>query len=406
MNKLRNKKILLGVTGGIAAYKSAELIRQLRKEGAEVKVVMTTAATAFITPLTLQALSGNFVHTEMLSAETEAAMDHIALARWADIVLVAPASADFIARITYGHANDLLATLCLVTTAPIILAPAMNQQMWLNSITQHNVQQLLMRGIQIMGPAKGLQACGEEGPGRMLEPEEIVFQIMQQMKQKNTLANCHILITAGPTREAIDPVRYISNRSSGKMGYALAQAAVEAGAKVTLVSGPTALTAPLKVDCVNVITAEEMYNAVMKYVDECDAFISAAAVADYCVKEIAEQKIKKNQDDLILNLSRTPDILSAVAAKANRPVVVGFAAETENLLENAQKKLQDKKLDMIIANEVGMHKGFDVDENAVTIISANNQSVSISSSLKIDLARKIINLITKKFLSDTLILKT
>lgn len=376
---------------------SAELVRQLIQAGAEVKVVMTFAAKEFITPLTLQTLSGNPVHTELLSVEIEAAMNHIELARWADLVLVAPATADFIARLTYGHANDLLATLCLVTTVPIVLVPAMNQQMWLNIATQNNVQQLIKRGIQMLGPAEGFQACGEIGPGRMLEPEEICAQLFEKFERQNTLSGCHVLITAGPTREAIDPIRYISNRSSGKMGYALAKAAAEAGAKVTLISGPTALDAPFGVNRINVTSAQEMHDAVMTHADSCNIFIAAAAVADYCVEDIAKQKIKKSTAEMTLSLKPTPDILLAVSSRSKRPMVVGFAAETENLLKNAEAKLQSKKLDILIANEVGEHKGFDMDENAVTILHKNGQVISLNSAPKIYLARKILEVIAGDF---------
>lgn len=305
MYRLTGKRILLGVTGGIAAYKSATLIRLLRQHGADVRVVMTRNACEFITPLTLQALSAQPVHTDLLDLETESAMGHIELARWADLVLVAPASANFVARHVNGFAEDLLSTLCLATSAPVMLAPAMNQQMWLNSATQENFEKIKARGITILGPASGDQACGENGPGRMLEPEDIVPFVADSFVT-NVLSGSRLLVTAGPTREAIDPVRYISNRSSGRMGYAVAMAAIEAGAEVSLVSGPVNITAPDRANLVNVTTAMEMYDAVMQKIRDTDIFISAAAVADYSVESIAAQKIKKSDDSFQLMLKKKP----------------------------------------------------------------------------------------------------
>ena len=330
MYQLTGKRILLGVTGGIAAYKAAVLLRLLRQNGAEVRVVMTRNAHEFITPLTLQALSGKPVHTELLDLKTESAIGHIDLARWADLILIVPASANFIARYANGFAEDLLSTLCLAADGPVMLAPAMNQQMWLNPATQENLGKLKTRGIVIIGPAEGDQACGENGPGRLLEPEEIA-SLAANSFETNILTGSRILVTAGPTREAIDPVRYISNRSSGKMGYAVAMAAIEAGADVSLISGPVNLPAPDRVNVINVTSATEMYNAVMQRISNTDIFVSAAAVADYRLQSIAEQKIKKTSDIIELNLKKNPDILAEVAALQNPPLTVGFSAETENL---------------------------------------------------------------------------
>ncbi len=366
MKNLSNKRILLGVTGGIAAYKSAELVRRLRDQGAEVRVVMTRGACEFITPLTMQALSGRAVHTELLDHASESGMGHIELARWSDIVLVAPASANFIARLAHGLADDLLSTLCLATTAPVVIAPAMNQQMWTNSATQENIETLGRRSIKIIGPAEGAQACGEIGPGRMLEPEQLL-QEAAQIFSTGLLTDLKLTVTAGPTREAIDPVRYITNHSSGRMGYAVARAAVEAGASVTLISGPVAIDPPHRVRHIGVDTADQMRDAVMSDIIDSDIFIAAAAVVDYRCTDIAEQKIKKSSDDLNLVLQKNPDILAEVARLSRAPFTVGFAAETENLLINAQLKLKNKNLDMIAANLVGEGLGFNVDENALQI---------------------------------------
>ncbi|MGB1800194.1 MAG: bifunctional phosphopantothenoylcysteine decarboxylase/phosphopantothenate--cysteine ligase CoaBC [Gammaproteobacteria bacterium] len=395
MYQLTGKRILLGVTGGIAAYKSAVLLRLLRNQGADVRVVMTKAACEFVTPLTFQALSGKPVHTELLDLEAEAAMGHIELARWADLVLIAPASANFIARFANGFADDLLSTLCLATNAPVLLAPAMNQQMWLNSATQENLEKVKSRGVAILGPAEGEQACGETGPGRMLEAEEIALMTAKSF-ETNILSGSRILVTAGPTREAIDPVRYISNRSSGKMGYAVAAAAIEAGADVSLVSGPVNISEPERVSITKVMSAVEMHNAVMKQISDIDIFISAAAVADYSLENVANQKIKKSEDSLQLKLKKNPDILAAVSALENAPFSVGFAAETENLETNAQIKLQSKKLDMIAANQVGESQGFDVDTNALTIYWKTGKQ-HFESAPKSRLARNLISLIANQY---------
>ena len=374
MSSITNRRILLGVTGGIAAYKAAEIIRRLKERGADVQVVMTTAAQEFITPLTLQALSGNPVHTSLLDPAAEAAMGHIELARWADMILIAPATADFIARLNAGMGNDLLTTLCLASTAPLALAPAMNQAMWLDSHTQENIRACQATGIHIFGPAEGAQACGDIGPGRMLEPADICQQVMNQFESK-ALAGKHVVITAGPTREAIDPVRYISNHSSGKMGFALARAAINAGARVTLIAGPVNLPTPERVARLDVTSALDMHAASLKLAPEADIFIASAAVADYRPADVAEQKIKKTGDEIQLTLVKNPDIVAAVAASSPKPFTVGFAAETEKLLEHAQSKLQRKGLDMIIANDVANRRiGFNSDNNAVTIITMNTQT--------------------------------
>lgn len=395
MQRLTNKHILLGVTGGIAAYKSAELVRQLKTAGADIHVVMTQAGQEFITPLTLQALSGNPVHTTLLDPEAEAGMGHIELARWADLILVAPASADFIARFTQGQGNDLLTTLCLATEAPIAIAPAMNQVMWKDTNTQRNIKSLQNNGIAIFGPAHGEQACGDVGPGRMLEPTELARLTANQF-QFDTLTGQHLVITAGPTREPIDPVRYITNHSSGKMGFALAEAATEAGAQVTLISGPVNLATPERVTRVNVTTAQEMYEAAIELAPKCDIFIASAAVADYTPTDVADQKIKKHPNAMTIELKPTIDIIASVAALENKPFTVGFAAETQNVIGYAQGKLEKKKLDMIVANDVSAEGiGFNSDDNAVIVISPNSQT-ELPKASKRQLARNIVDLIAQQ----------
>lgn len=393
---LKDKQILLGVTGGIAAYKSADLARRLREAGAIVRVVMTAHAKEFITPLTMQAVSGNPVHDDLFDLKAEAAMGHIELARWADVILIAPATADFMARLVSGEATDLLTTLCLATKAPIVLAPAMNQGMWKNAQTQSHCQALQARAIRMLGPAEGDQACGETGPGRMMEPLDLI-QGLVELFSTGTLSGKRVLITAGPTREMIDPVRYISNASSGKMGYALATAAREAGASVTLVSGPVSLEKPDRIETIAVISALEMHDAVMQRVADYDIFISVAAVADYRCQTVASQKMAKTADQLQLMLERNPDIVAGVAAleKNKRPYVVGFAAETDALMAKAAAKLNHKKLDMIIANLVGSGIGFDSDENTVTVLWGH-ESQAFALQTKAQLARKLIELIADK----------
>jgi len=390
MSSLQNKRILLGVSGGIAAYKSAELVRRLQDEGASVRVVMTRAATEFITPLTMQALSGHPVSLDMMDTESEATMSHIELARWADLILVAPATANLMARLSHGEASDLLSALCLVTTAPLALAPAMNQGMWQKPATQENLTTLRDRGLIIFGPAEGYQACGDVGPGRMIEPADIVAAAAG-LFESGKLSDKRIVITAGPTREAIDPVRYLSNQSSGKMGYALARAAVEFGAKTTLISGPVNLDPPDRVDLIKVISAREMYDAAVAAVADCDVFIAAAAVCDYRPVNVSAQKIKKSQgsDRLVLELTENPDIVTAVASLKEGPFTIGFAAETENLETHAREKLERKGLDWIIANNVAVSGiGFDSDENEVTLITSAG-SERFPRTSKQNLARQI-----------------
>lgn len=399
MQQLVNKRILLGITGGIAAYKCAELTRLLKKSGADVRVAMTPAAREFVTPLTLQALSGNPVHTDLLDPAAEAGMGHIELARWADLVLVAPASADFLARLANGQANDLLSTLCLATPAPVAVAPAMNQQMYLDPATQANLQTLASRNVILLGPADGEQACGDTGPGRMLEPVDIAAAAAA-LFQSGKLAGLRVLITAGPTREAIDPVRYISNHSSGKMGFAIAQACVEAGARVTLVSGPSVLATPDHVRRIDVVSARQMHAAVMEQAGDCDIFIGTAAVADYAPVDCAPQKIKKSADDLLIRLQKNPDIISDVAARKNKPFTVGFAAETIDVVPYARDKLARKNLDMIVANDVtGSRTGFNSDNNAVTVIDKHNTHV-LAEAAKSVIARQLVALIAEELLKQ------
>lgn len=393
MDRLANKRILLGITGGIAAYKSAELTRRLKDAGADVRVVMTASACEFITPLTMQALSGNPVHTTLLDPEAEAGMGHIELARWADLILVAPASANAMARLAHGMANDLLTTLCLASPSPVALAPAMNQQMWADTATQRNLLMLQEKGYHLIGPASGLQACGDVGPGRMMEPADIA-QGAAEIFDFQLLTGRHLLLTAGPTREAIDPVRYITNKSSGKMGFALAEAAAEAGARVTLIAGPVSLPTPARVSRIDVVRADEMYQATLKVVEEgCDIFIATAAVADYRPMVTADHKIKKSTEEVHLTLVKNPDIVAAVAAHQQRPFTVGFAAETRDVVHYAQGKLENKKLDMIATNDVsGENVGFNSENNALTVIWPGGHKVLPLAS-KRQIAKQLIELI-------------
>jgi len=396
VNKLQNRRVLLGVTGGIAAYKAAEVLRQCQSMGAEVRVVMTPAATEFITPLTFQALSGMPVHTQLLDAEEEAGMGHINLARWADVILVAPASADFIARLASGMANDLLTTLLLATEKKVMLAPAMNRAMFDDPNTQKNIAQLESQGIVILGPDKGVQACGDVGLGRMLEPEELAQSVAEHF-QTGELSGLNVLLNAGPTREAIDPVRYISNHSSGKMGFALAQACVEAGAHVTLVAGPVRIQTPSGVERIDVISASEMAAAVMSKSESADIFIASAAVVDYTPVEIANNKIKKNASQMQLTLVKTVDILTHVATQDDTTFCVGFAAETDNLEEYAKAKLEKKSLDMIAANWVGRDEGgFNSEHNALTVYWKGGEQ-EFGSMPKSALARELVTLIAKRY---------
>ena len=393
MQSLSNKRILLGVTGGIAAYKSAELIRRLQDAGAEVRVILTAGGAQFITPLTLQALSGNPVHQDLLDPEAEAAMGHIELARWTDLLLIAPASADFIARLTLGRADDLLSTTCLATTAPIAIAPAMNQAMWRSESTQKNLSDLVQRKINIFGPSEGIQACGDVGPGRMLEACELA-KLSANLFQTGQLSGKKVVITAGPTREAIDPVRYISNHSSGKMGFALAEAACEAGARVTLISGPVHLATPERITRIDVVSANDMYTASMEQGKNADIFIATAAVADYRPSKPELEKIKKSDDFVAIHLTKNPDIVAKIAQLKPKPFTVGFAAETHNLIEHAEKKITTKNLDMIIANDVSRKDiGFNSDDNAVTAIWIGGKQV-IAMANKRQIAKQLLDLIS------------
>ncbi|MBB3103495.1 bifunctional phosphopantothenoylcysteine decarboxylase/phosphopantothenate--cysteine ligase CoaBC [Azomonas macrocytogenes] len=399
MQRLHHKRILLGVGGGIAAYKSAELVRRLRDQGAEIRVVMTRAGREFITPLTLQALSGHPVHLDLLDPAAEAAMGHIELARWADLVLIAPATADLLARLAQGDADDLLTTLVLATDAPVALAPAMNQAMWRDPATQANVALLRERGLRLFGPASGSQACGDVGFGRMLEPDALA-QAAADCFENLLLTGRHVLITAGPTQENIDPVRYITNHSSGKMGFALAEAAAEAGARVTLVSGPVHLPTPDRVERIDVVSARDML-AACEAAMPCDLLIAAAAVADYRPEVVAPHKLKKNPangEGMLLQLVRNPDILATLAKRPDRPFCVGFAAETDNLLEYATRKLLDKNLDLIIANDVANPNiGFNSEENAVSVIDRQRHETRFDQASKGHIARQLIAFIADRY---------
>jgi phosphopantothenoylcysteine decarboxylase/phosphopantothenate--cysteine ligase len=398
MLSLTNKRILLGITGGIAAYKSAELTRLLVKAGAEVHVAMTPSATEFITPLTLQALSGNRVHLDLLDAEAEAGMGHIELARWADLIVIAPATADFMARMTHGQADDLLTAVILASTAQIAIAPAMNQAMWADGITQSNLEALQLRRIHVWGPASGEQACGDVGPGRMIEPQEIADRCAG-MFETTRLTGKKVLITGGPTREAIDPVRFISNHSSGKMAFALATEAAAAGAQVSLVSGPVHLPTPDRVGRTDVESAEQMLEAVMERVADTDIFIGVAAVADYRPATIEAQKIKKNADSMTLALVKNPDIISRVAALTDGPMVVGFAAETEHLEANGTEKLKRKGLDLLFANKAT--ETFNSDEVTVTALSGHSQQ-TLGPGSKLNIARLMLDLIVEHLEQKTM----
>jgi len=389
------KRILLGISGGIAAYKSAELVRLLRKNDYEVRIVMTHAATQFITPLTFQALSGHAVHTQLLDASEENAMGHINLARWAELFLIAPASANCMAKLSLGIADDLLSTLYLAAECPVYIAPAMNQAMWNKPVTQENINRLQRHKVHIIGPETGSQACGETGYGRMSEPSDIITQL-GVLSAPQLLLNKKVLISAGPTHEALDPVRYITNRSSGKMGYALAQQAQLLGAKVTLVSGPTQLVTPKNIHTLKVKSAAEMYTAVMQQVVGQDIFISAAAVADYTPEKLQTEKIKKQDDNTRLSLCKTQDIVASVANLPNKPFTVGFAAETHNLEHYALDKLQRKNLDMIAANWVGKAEGgFDSNHNALQVYWQNGKK-TFTMTDKTQLANQLLTLIAER----------
>jgi phosphopantothenoylcysteine decarboxylase / phosphopantothenate---cysteine ligase len=399
MPSLAGKQVLLGVSGGIAAYKAPDVVRRLREQGAEVRVVLTSSAARFVTPLTFQAVSGNLVRSGLWDEAAEASMGHIELARWADLVLVAPATAGFLARLAAGIADDLLTTLCLATAAPVAVAPAMNRLMWANPATRDNVSLLAARGVLLFGPGSGDQACGETGEGRMLEPHEIVAalaaSVAPRVDDSGPLAGRKIVITAGPTREALDPVRYLTNRSSGKMGYAVAAAAARAGAEAVLISGPVDLPVPAAVRVVRVETAAAMRTAVQAELPGAAVFISAAAVADYRPAHPAPQKMKKHAGEMTLELLRNPDILAEVAAASPRPFVVGFAAETENVEANAQLKLEAKSLDMIAANKVGADCGFDREDNSLLVLWPGGRE-DFGCGSKAELAQRLLALIGER----------
>lgn len=398
MSALTNKRVLLGISGGIAAYKCVELVRRLREQGAEVRVVMTAAAKAFITPLTLQAVSGHPVADDLLDPAAESSMGHIQLAKWADLVLLAPATADLMARMAAGMGNDLLTTLCLATRAPLAIAPAMNQQMYQAQVTQENIAKLAARGALIWGPAEGAQACGDVGPGRMLEPAELCQRVSQHFAQQQDLAGIAVLITAGPTREALDPVRFISNHSSGKMGYAIAAAAAARGATVTLVSGPVNLPTPAGVKRIDVESALQMQSAVMTEVTHHQIFIACAAVADYRAACVAPEKIKKAGDEISLTLVKNPDIVAGVGAMTTqRPFVVGFAAETQNVEQYARDKLARKNLDLICANDVSLPgQGFNADQNALHLFWKDGQH-SLALDSKAALGQQLMDNIVRLY---------
>ncbi|GAB5412679.1 MAG: bifunctional phosphopantothenoylcysteine decarboxylase/phosphopantothenate--cysteine ligase CoaBC [Congregibacter sp.] len=400
MGHLNNRRVLLAVCGGIAAYKSADLVRKLQGLGAEVRVLMTRGAQEFITPLTMQALSGHAVHDSLLDAEAERGMGHIELARWADLLLIAPATADCMARLVAGRADDLLGAVALATPAPLLLAPAMNQQMWSDAATQANLQTLRDRGIQFTGPDSGEQACGDLGPGRMQEPQDIA-QAAANLFRSGELAGRKVVITAGPTREPLDPVRYLSNHSSGRMGYALAQAAMEAGAQVDLISGPVNISAPERVSLHSVVTAREMLHKALELAAGADVFIGCAAVADYRPANVAEQKIKKSGEAMQLEMVRNPDIVATIAALDKKPFTVGFAAETENLVHHARGKLQRKALDLIVANDVGNTRiGFNSDANAGVLLWPNGELV-VEECSKLQFAQHIVKTIAQLSSADS-----
>jgi phosphopantothenoylcysteine decarboxylase / phosphopantothenate---cysteine ligase len=392
-----DKRILLGVTGGIAAYKSPDIVRRLAERGAQVQVVMTAGAREFVAPLTFQAVSGREVRSDLWDESAERAMSHIELARWAELVLVAPATADFIAHLAHGLADNLLTTVCLATSAPLAIAPAMNRQMWMNPATQANVSILRGRGVQVFGPDSGSQACGETGEGRMMEPADIATATFGLLPAEGPLKGRKVLVTAGPTRERIDPVRFISNRSSGKMGYATAQAARDRGAEVVLVSGPVNLCAPPGVRRISVETAAQMHDAVMAEVAGTDIFIATAAVADYRPAAPADIKIKKVSDRLEIQMERTIDILAAVAQRADRPYTVGFAAETNDVEQHALLKLTRKNLDLIAANEVGDNKVFEQDDNSLVLLWPGGGRQELGAGAKTELAAKLVDFIVARF---------
>ena len=392
MGSLTNKHVIVGISGGIAAYKSAEIVRRLQDHGAEVRVVMTASATEFVRPLTLQALSGHPVHTDLLNEEAEAAMGHIELARWADLLIIAPATANFISTMVHGGADNLLGAVLLATSAKVVVAPAMNQAMWSHPATTENIKTLKSRDVVILDPDAGPQACGDVGPGRLQQPEKLVDQLLD-IFECGLLAGKNVVLTAGPTQEKIDPVRYISNHSSGKMGYALASSLIEAGAKVTLISGPVSLECPKRCQLISVVSADDMLQAALAAAKDADIFISAAAVADYRVVEIADQKIKKQDQHISLELQKNTDIVATVASTYKQLYVVGFAAETENIESFAKDKLQRKQLDAIVVNDVSRADiGFNADDNEVSWIDKHSCK-ALGKKSKTQLARDLVALI-------------
>lgn len=398
MTNLQGKHILLGITGGIAAYKAAELTRLLVKQGAQVRICMTEDAKAFITPLTLQALSGHPVHHDLLDTDAKGAMGHIELAKWADSIIIAPATANTLARLAHGLADNLLTTLVLASKARVYMAPAMNQAMWRHPQTVENLRLLKQRDVIILGPAQGEQACGDTGFGRMLEPAEILEQIL--LDNQPLFTGVSLLITAGPTREALDPVRYLTNRSSGKMGYAIATAAQRLGAEVTLISGPVTLDVPAGVKYVQVESARQMYATARKHATQADIFIATAAVADYAPKKVSRSKIKKSGDEITLTLVQNPDILAEISLKHDKLFSVGFAAETSKLASYAKQKLRNKKLNMIAANQVGKDRGFEVDHNALEVFwveGKNTAHTSLACTPKSQLAYELLFLINTQY---------
>ena len=404
LKALTNKRVLLGVSAGIAAYKTPDLVRKLTELGAEVQVILSKNADQFVAPLALQAVSGHSTHNYAMTAESESGMGHIDLARWADVVLIAPATANLMARLCAGNADELLTTVCVATQAQIAIAPAMNQQMWQNTATQENLKTLISRDVWVFGPDAGEQACGEVGPGRMLQPVDIAKSLAERYKH-GKLSGTNIMLTVGPTWEALDPVRGITNHSSGTMGYALAQAAIEAGAKVTLVCGPTKIEAPERATAIKVVSALDMHKAVMDNINEQDIFIGVAAVADYRPVDMATAKIKKNTDEMTIELVKNPDILADVAALKSAPFCVGFAAETDHVVDYARGKLERKNLQMIAANHVGgKETGFGVPDNAITLITAD-KVLELPKQNKYALARALMNEISDQY-SDTQSKKT
>ncbi|HEY3516479.1 MAG TPA: bifunctional phosphopantothenoylcysteine decarboxylase/phosphopantothenate--cysteine ligase CoaBC [Gammaproteobacteria bacterium] len=394
----RAPRVLLGVTGGIAAYKAPELVRRLVERGCEVQVIMSRGAREFVGPLTFQAVSGRRVRDDLWDPAAEAAMGHIELARWADVVVVAPATAHFLGTLAAGLAGDLLSTVCIATTAPLVVAPAMNQAMWASAAVQANRSLLEARGVRFLGPATGDQACGETGPGRMLEPNEIAVALLEQLdpRRAQPLKGLKVVVTAGPTREPIDPVRYITNRSSGKMGFAVAAAARDAGADVVLVTGPVALPTPPAVRRIDVETAEELYKKVHDEIGGAQIFVACAAVADYRPREAADRKIKRSAAEMELSLVRSPDTLASVAALPRAPFTVGFAAETHDVAAHARQKLERKRIDMIAANQVGRDCGFDRETNALTVFWPGGE-VALGEGTKGQLARRLVEIIAERY---------